>query len=62
MSTRTIHNHFDAKANLFHGVIRASATRIADASVAILATSLDPDNNPVQLWARPNQIARSRVA
>ncbi|MGK5532765.1 TetR/AcrR family transcriptional regulator [Streptomyces sp. URMC 129] len=49
VSTRTIYNHFGDKAALFHDVIRESATRAADAQIAIIdrhlrkVTDLEPD-------------------
>ncbi|MCG5220308.1 TetR/AcrR family transcriptional regulator [Streptosporangium sp. KLBMP 9127] len=36
VSTRTIYNHFTDKAELFESVIQESATRVADAQVAII--------------------------
>jgi AcrR family transcriptional regulator len=36
VSTRTIYNHFDDKAQLFQAVIQASATAAADAQIAII--------------------------
>jgi AcrR family transcriptional regulator len=36
VSTRTIYNHFDDKAQLFQTVIEDSATRVAEAQIAIL--------------------------
>lgn len=36
VSTRTIYNHFQDKAELFQAVIQDSATRVADAQVAII--------------------------
>lgn len=36
VSTRTIYNHFSDKAGLFQDVIRLSATRLADAQVAVM--------------------------
>ncbi|MQA82150.1 MAG: TetR family transcriptional regulator [Streptosporangiales bacterium] len=41
VSTRTIYNHFRGKAELFETVIRESATRVADAQVAIIERHLD---------------------
>src|SRR3954468_20455887 len=41
VSTRTIYNHFQDKAQLFQAVIQESATRVADAQIAILDRCLD---------------------
>ncbi len=49
VSTRTLYNHFQDKARLFQSVIQDSATRAADAQVAIIdrylskVTELEPD-------------------
>lgn len=37
VSTRTIYNHFQDKAQLFQTVIQESATRVAEAQIAIIA-------------------------
>lgn len=36
VSTRTIYNHFEDKAQLFHTVIQESTTRVAEAQIAII--------------------------
>jgi AcrR family transcriptional regulator len=49
VSTRTIYNHFEDKAQLFLVVIDESATRVADAQIAVMdsylrkVTDLEPD-------------------
>lgn len=49
VSTRTIYNHFQDKAQLFQTVIQDSATRVADAQIAMIdrhltkVTDLEPD-------------------
>lgn len=49
VSTRTIYNHFQDKAELFQSVIQESATRAAEAQIAIIdrylrkVTELEPD-------------------
>jgi len=40
VSTRTIYNHFQDKAQLFHTVIQESATRVAEAQIAIIDSYL----------------------
>lgn len=59
VSTRTIYNHFHDKAELFQTVIQESATRVADAQIAILErldriTDLERDLIEVgRIWATP---------
>ena len=57
VSTRTIYNHYADKAELFAAVIVASATRVAEAQIAVLAKHLDgPDPDLAELaraWATP---------
>ncbi len=36
VSTRTIYNHFDDKARLFEAIIQESATRVAEAQIAVM--------------------------
>ncbi|WP_329085702.1 MULTISPECIES: TetR/AcrR family transcriptional regulator [unclassified Streptosporangium] len=49
VSSRTLYNHFQDKAQLFQNVIQESATRVADAQIAIIdrylrkVTDLEPD-------------------
>jgi AcrR family transcriptional regulator len=49
VSTRTIYNHFQDKTDLFQTVIQESATRVAEAQIAIIdrylrkVTDLEPD-------------------
>jgi AcrR family transcriptional regulator len=49
VSTRTVYNHFTDKAELFRAVIQESATRVADAQIAIIerylhrVVDLEPD-------------------
>jgi AcrR family transcriptional regulator len=40
VSTRTIYNHFEDKATLFHAVIQESAQRVADTQIAIMERHL----------------------
>ncbi|HLT60145.1 MAG TPA: TetR/AcrR family transcriptional regulator [Microlunatus sp.] len=40
VSTRTIYNHFEHKAELFQAVIQESATRVAEAQIAIMNSHL----------------------
>lgn len=60
VSTRTIYNHFGDKAELFHVLITESATRVADAQIAIIdrylhkVTDLEADLVEfAQVWATP---------
>ncbi|WP_419995236.1 TetR/AcrR family transcriptional regulator [Streptomyces boninensis] len=66
VSTRTIYNHFTDKATLFGDVILYSATRVAEAQLAIIdrhlrkVTDLEPDLIDFGLdWHRPDP-AQSR--
>jgi AcrR family transcriptional regulator len=58
VSTRTIYNHYDDKAELFAAVIVASATRVADAQIALLADHLDGEDPDLpglaRAWATPD--------
>jgi AcrR family transcriptional regulator len=58
VSTRTIYNHYADKAELFAAVIVASATRVAEAQIALLGKHLDgPDPDLTGLaraWATPD--------
>lgn len=58
VSTRTIYNHYTDKAELFAAVIVASATRVADAQIALLASHLDGDEPDLpglaRAWATPD--------
>lgn len=60
VSTRTIYNHFGDKAQLFHALIEESATRVADAQIAIIdrylhkVTDVEADLTEfAQVWAAP---------
>lgn len=60
VSTRTIYNHFQDKAQLFQTVIQESATRVAEAQIAIVdryfmkVTDLDSDLIAfAQAWVTP---------
>ena len=60
MSTRTIYNHFGDKAQLFRALITESATRVADAQIAIIdrylhkVTDLEADLVEFgRVWATP---------
>lgn len=60
VSTRTIYNHFGDKAQLFHALITESATRVAEAQIAIIDRYLhkvtDPEADLIefaQVWATP---------
>ncbi len=58
VSTRTIYNHYADKAELFAAVIVASATRVAEAQIAVLGRHLDgpePDlTGLARAWATPD--------
>ncbi len=58
VSTRTIYNHYADKAELFAAVIVASATRVAESQIALLARYLDgpePDLAGLAVaWATPD--------
>lgn len=60
VSTRTIYNHFADKARLFHVLITESATRVAEAQIAIIdrylhkVTNLEADLVEfARVWATP---------
>jgi AcrR family transcriptional regulator len=60
VSTRTIYNHFKDKEQLFHTVIQESATKVADAQIALLdrylgkITNLEEDLTTFgRVWATP---------
>jgi AcrR family transcriptional regulator len=60
VSTRTIYNHFGDKANLFHVLITESATRVAEAQIALIhrhlhrVTDLEADLIEfATVWATP---------
>jgi AcrR family transcriptional regulator len=60
VSTRTIYNHFGDKADLFHAVIKDSATQVADAQIAVIdrhltkITDLEADLTEfARAWATP---------
>ncbi len=58
VSTRTIYNHHADKAELFAAVIVASATRVAEAQIAVIAAHLDGDEPDLaslaRVWATPD--------
>ena len=58
VSTRTIYNHYADKAELFAAVIVASATRVAQDRIALLAHHLDRDDPDLpglaRAWATPD--------
>jgi AcrR family transcriptional regulator len=62
VSTRTIYNHFDDKAHLFHTVIVESATEVAEAQIVVIElmlgkiTDLEADLVAFgRAWASPNE-------